>query len=154
MTARAASRGRDSPPDRASSRTTLQLAAAQKTGFPLGHNAMLVNEGLPNFIVDLLRRNHGIELARAKVGILAMAFKADIDDIRDSLSYKLGKILRFYAAEVSYSDEFAVDPTFISKEALVQRCPVVIVGVPHSAYRGLAVPAGATVVDLWNVIPQ
>ena len=48
-----------------------------------------------------------------------MAFKADIDDIRDSLSYKLGKVLRFHGAEVSYSDEFAQDPTFITKEQLV-----------------------------------
>ena len=80
-----------------------------------------------------------------------MAFKADIDDIRDSLSYKLGKILRFYGAEVYYSDEFAKDPTFIPKEKLVEYSEVIIVGVPHSAYHGLKIPANKEIVDLWGV---
>jgi len=30
----------------------------------------------------------------------------------------------------------------------------VIVGVPHSAYKGLAVPAHVDVVDLWGVLSQ
>ena len=81
-----------------------------------------------------------------------MAFKADIDDIRDSLSYKLGKVLRFHGSEVYYSDEFAQDPTFITKEQLVERCDVVIVGVPHSAYRTLVIPEHVEVVDLWGAI--
>ena len=130
---------------------TMQLAAFNNNGFTLGHAAMSINEGLPNFLVDQLSRRHKLE--GLKVGILGMAFKADIDDIRDSLSYKLGKILRFQGAEVLYSDEFARDPTFIPKEQLVASSDVVIVGVPHSAYRTLAMPAHVEVVDLWNVIP-
>ena len=130
---------------------TMQLAAFNSNSFMLGHAAMAINEGLPNFLVDQLSRRH--RLAGLKVGILGMAFKADIDDIRDSLSYKLGKILRFQGAEVLYSDEFARDSTFIGKEELVAESEVVIVGVPHSAYRALAVPAHVEVVDLWNVLP-
>jgi UDP-N-acetyl-D-mannosaminuronic acid dehydrogenase len=53
---------------------------------------------------------------------------------------------------VLYSDEFAQDPTFISKEALVARAQVVIVGVPHSAYKTLLIPPGVDVVDLWGVL--
>jgi UDP-N-acetyl-D-mannosaminuronic acid dehydrogenase len=130
---------------------TMQLAAFNSNSFMLGHAAMSINEGLPNFLVDQLSRRH--KLQGLRVGILGMAFKADIDDIRDSLSYKLGKILRFQGAEVSYSDEFARDPTFIPKEQLVASSDVVIVGVPHSTYRTLNVPAQVEVVDLWNVIP-
>ena len=130
---------------------TMQLAAFNSTSFMLGHAAMSINEGLPNFLVDQLSRRR--KLQGLKVGILGMAFKADIDDIRDSLSYKLGKILRFQGAEVLYSDEFAKDLTFIPKEQLVAVSDVVIVGVPHSAYKTLAVPAHVEVVDLWNVIP-
>jgi UDP-N-acetyl-D-mannosaminuronic acid dehydrogenase len=128
----------------------MQLAAFNNNNFHLGHAAMMVNEGLPGFIVESLRQKY--DLMRLRVGILGMAFKADIDDIRDSLSYKLGKVLRFHGAEVLYSDEFAKDPTFISKETLLSRAQVVIVGVPHSAYRSLLVPAGVDVVDLWGVV--
>ncbi len=129
---------------------TMQLAAFNNNTFSLGHAAMAINEGLPNFVVDAIGRRHN--LAATRVGILGMAFKADIDDIRDSLSYKLGKILRFQGAQVAYSDEFARDPTFITKEALVASVDVVIVGVPHSAYRTLQIPAGVDVVDLWGVL--
>ncbi len=130
---------------------TMQLAAFNANAFSLGQAAVAVNEGLPSFLVESLSRRY--QLDETKVGILGMAFKADIDDIRDSLSYKLGKVLRFYGADVAYSDEFAKDPTFISKEQLVERSDVVIVGVPHSAYRTLAIPAGVEVIDLWGVVP-
>jgi len=129
---------------------TMQLAAFNASAFSLGHAAMAINEGLPHFLVDGLKRRH--KLDEIKVGILGMAFKADIDDIRDSLSYKLGKVLRFHGADVYYSDEFARDPTFITKEELVARCDVAIVGVPHSAYRTLVIPECIEVVDLWGVI--
>ena len=127
---------------------TMQLAAFNKN-FLLGHAAMMINEGLPNFIVEDLQKRY--DLSKTKVGILWMAFKADIDDIRDSLSYKLGKILRFLGAEVYYSDEFAEDPTFISKEKLIESSDVVIIGVPHSAYKKLYMPENLEVIDLWGV---
>lgn len=133
---------------------TLQLAAFYGNHFQLGHAAMMVNEGLPSFLVDYLRRDLGLNLANLQVGILGMAFKADIDDIRDSLSYKLAKILRFQGAVVTCSDEFVKDPSFIGKEELVATCPVIIVGVPHSAYKELRVPPETVLIDLWNVIPS
>jgi UDP-N-acetyl-D-mannosaminuronic acid dehydrogenase len=129
---------------------TMQLAAFNNNNFLLGQAAMMVNEGLPGFIVEHLRRR--LDLSRTKVGILGMAFKANIDDIRDSLSYKLGKILRFHGAEVLYSDEFAQDPIFIAKERLVAESQVVVVGVPHDAYRDLRVPPHVEVVDLWGIL--
>ena len=130
---------------------TMQLVAFENNRFVLGSIAMQINEGLPSFLVDQLARKH--DLAVTKVGILGMAFKADIDDTREALSYKLGKILRFRGATVFYSDEFAKDPTFITKEELVARSDVVVVGVPHSAYRQLAVPRRVDLLDLWGVIP-
>jgi len=129
---------------------TMQLSSFNGNNFLLGHAAMMINEGLPNFIVEDLRKRR--DLSKTKVGILGMAFKADIDDIRDSLSYKLGKILRFHGAKVFYSDEFAKDATFIPKEKLVELSDVVIIGVPHSAYKGISIPKNKEVIDLWRII--
>jgi len=131
---------------------TMQLSAFNSNNFLLGHAAMMINEGLPNFIVEDLRKRY--DLSKKKVGILGMAFKADIDDIRDSLSYKLGKLLRFHGVEVYYSDEFAKDATFVSKEELIKNSEIIIVGVPHSAYKGLNVPKDKEVVDLWKIIKR
>jgi UDP-N-acetyl-D-mannosaminuronic acid dehydrogenase len=130
---------------------TMQLFAFNRHNFPLGQMAMTINEGLPNFLVDQLRRK--TKLRGKKVGILGMAFKAESDDIRDSLSYKLGKILRFEGAEVIYSDEYVEDPTFIPKEELCRQAEIIIVGVPHKAYKTLKIPKSATVVDLWGIFP-
>jgi UDP-N-acetyl-D-mannosaminuronic acid dehydrogenase len=131
---------------------TMQLFAFQKHNFVLGQMATTINEGLPNFIVEQLARR--FDLRDKRVGILGMAFKADSDDIRNSLSYKLGKLLRFHGAQVFYSDEYAENPTFVSKEELIASTDIVIVGAAHSAYRELRIPAKTTVVDLWNVIPS
>jgi UDP-N-acetyl-D-mannosaminuronic acid dehydrogenase len=95
---------------------TMQLFASGRHSFPLGQVAMMINEGLPNFLLEQLGRK--MNLKGKKVGILGMAFKSESDDIRDSLSYKLGKILRFEGAHVLYSDEYVKDPEFISKEKL------------------------------------
>lgn len=130
---------------------TMQLTAFDQFAFPLGSAAITVNEGLPNFIVRKLEERR--ELRGTRVGILGMAFKANIDDTRESLSYKLGKVLRFRGAEVRYSDEHAKDPTFIQAQDLVRSVDVVIVGVPHAAYRTLVVPTGVEVIDLWGVLP-
>lgn len=131
---------------------TMQLVAFDNNHFTLGNVAMMVNEGLPNFLVDQLRTRHDLRVKR--VGILGMAFKAEVDDIRDALSYKLGKILRFHGATVLYSDEYAQDPTFVPARELVASSDIVIVGVPHRAYRELEVPARVEVVDLWGILPR
>ena len=80
-----------------------------------------------------------------------MAFKANIDDIRDSLSFKLSKILKQHGAEVLCSDEYATNPTFVTKEELVSRSSVIIIGVPHEAYKKISIPNSREVIDLWNV---
>ena len=131
---------------------TMQLSALSSSHSRLGQAAMLVNEGLPGFIVENLRRRY--DLSCTTVGILGMAFKADIDDSRDSLSYKLGKLLRFHGATVGYSDEFVKDDTFVTKEDLVNQSQVLIVGAPHTAYRTLEIPAHLDTVDVWGILPS
>ena len=130
---------------------TMQVFAASQGRFSLGQAAMTVNESLPAFLVDQLRARVNFDLAGTKVGILGMAFKADVDDIRDSLAFKVRKLLEFHGATVVCSDEFAPDPSFVTKEAVLASCRAVIIGVPHSAYRKLAIPSGVELIDVWGV---
>jgi UDP-N-acetyl-D-mannosaminuronic acid dehydrogenase len=126
---------------------TLQLSAFSSNNFFLGHAAMLVNEGLPNFIVSQLRSEG---LSKSTVAILGMAFKGDSDDNRSSLSYKLKKLLQVEARNVLCTDPLIIDPRFVPLEEAVERADVIILGAPHSAYRDLQFPAGKRVVDVWG----
>jgi UDP-N-acetyl-D-mannosaminuronic acid dehydrogenase len=128
---------------------TMQLAAFTDNSFQLGHAAMLVNEGLPLYIVSHLERNH--DLASMKVGILGMAFKGESDDIRSSLSYKLKRILEFRAAEVMCTDPYVtVDPSLVSLEEVLATCDLLIVAAPHRIYRELE--TDLLVADVWNLL--
>jgi UDP-N-acetyl-D-mannosaminuronic acid dehydrogenase len=129
---------------------TLQLAAFSQNNFFLGHSAMLINEGLPMFLVEQLRRQ---DLPSKRVAILGMAFKAESDDKRDSLSYKLKKLLEVEALEVLCTDPYISDPGFVSLENAVRNADMIIVGAPHKVYRDLEIPAGKTVLDPWNFFP-
>jgi UDP-N-acetyl-D-mannosaminuronic acid dehydrogenase len=126
---------------------TMQLAAFSNNNFFLGHSAMLVNEGLPNYVVSKLKERY--PLAEMTVGIAGMAFKADSDDSRDSLSYKLRKVLRLEAKRVLCSDPFIQDPSFVPIERLVAESDLVIVGTPHAQYRQLDI-GDRKLVDVWN----
>jgi UDP-N-acetyl-D-mannosaminuronic acid dehydrogenase len=129
---------------------TMQVAAFNNNQFFLGHAAMLVNEGLPQFLVNKMRARWP-DLSTKTVGVLGMAFKAESDDPRESLSYKLRKALEYEAAEVLCSDAYIDDPTFVPAEELVERADIVVIGVPHRAYREMRFPDGKPVVDIWNM---
>ena len=129
---------------------TMQISSIYNNGFLLGHSAMMINEGLPNYLVSKLRSKY--DLKDKLVGILGMAFKANVDDIRDSLSFKLLKILKFHGAKVLCSDEFVSNPKFVTKEEVLDKCDIVIIGTPHDQYKNLKVKDSCEVIDLWNVV--
>ena len=126
---------------------TLQLAAFSRNNFFMGHAAMLINEGLPNFIVEQLRR---FDLSKQRVAILGMAFKADSDDPRESLSYKLRNLLQVEAKQVLCTDPYVQGPDLLPLDVVVGQADVVILGVPHSVYRELQIPPEKVIIDIWN----
>jgi UDP-N-acetyl-D-mannosaminuronic acid dehydrogenase len=126
----------------------MQLAAFTNNNFVLGHSAMLVNEGLPLYVVD--RISQRFDIGDMTVGILGMAFKSESDDTRSSLSYKLKRILRFRAREVLTTDPYVTsDSTLLPLEDVVSRADLLIIGAPHRAYAELA--GDIPVIDIWNL---
>jgi UDP-N-acetyl-D-mannosaminuronic acid dehydrogenase len=129
---------------------TMQLTAFARNEFSLGNAAMLINEGLPLHVISDLRRRY--DLGKMTVGLLGMAFKSEIDDVRASLSYKFKKVLTGFAHEVLTTDPFVtVDPDLLPLDEVISRSDILILCTPHLSYK-TADLKGKPVVDVWGLL--
>jgi UDP-N-acetyl-D-mannosaminuronic acid dehydrogenase len=127
---------------------TMQLTTFSQNQFTLGHDAMLINEGFPNFIVNLIKKEKNI--SRKKIGLLGLTFKADVDDIRDSLSFKLIKLFNFNGFNFLLSDEYYKHRDNVKKEILIKNSDIIVLAVPHTKYKKCIIPKNKTVIDIWG----
>ena len=113
-----------------------------------------VNESVPRFLVDGLKRRLG-DLRGRKVAVLGLAFKRDTDDTRDSLAAKLIRLLERELADVAVHDPHVATPT-ASREDALAGAEAVVVAANHSVFEDLLDEIGSTaaedclVVDPWN----
>ncbi len=108
-----------------------------------------VNVSMPRYVIDKLQlalNNQGKALKDAKVLVLGLAYKKDIDDPRESPSFELIEILIERGADVSYSDPHipsspkmrswptlpAMDSVALSAD-VIQRADAVLISTNHSA---------------------
>jgi UDP-N-acetyl-D-mannosaminuronic acid dehydrogenase len=127
---------------------TLQLVAFSENHTGLALSAIQVNEGMPAYIISRLKEKH--DLKKMTVGLLGMAFKAESDDARSSLSYKLKKLLLFHAKDVLATDPFVTtDPDLLPLDEVTNRSDILILCTPHSAF-AKADLKGKEVFDIWN----
>ncbi len=116
-----------------------------------------VNESVPLFLVDGIKRRLGGSLRERKVAVLGLSFKRDSDDERDSLSFKLIRLLERELADVAVHDP-VVSTVTAELEDAVGGADVVVVATNHSAFsepETLATIADhakddCLVVDPWN----
>lgn len=128
---------------------TMQLYSFAKNDFTLGLDAMSTNEGIVIYIVDKLKKKYN--LSKKTVGILGMAFKAENDDIRSSLSYKLKKILMINAKKVLTTDPYVKnDKEIISLNKTIKRSDILILATPHKIYKKIKIKK--PIIDIWNFI--
>ena len=116
-----------------------------------------VNETVPRFLVEGIKRRVGGSLRGRKVAVLGLAFKAGTDDERDSLAHKLVRLLERGLADVAVHDPHVQTPTSTFDEA-VEDADVVVLATNHpefctpDALRRIRSQARADVlvVDPWN----
>ncbi len=117
-------------------------------------SAWKIHETTPAYLVERARAYQPID--GAKAAILGLAFKRDIDDTRNSLAYKLKKILLAEGADVHLHDPLV--PSEPLDETL-RDAAFVFLAMNHSTFesltpgrlRQLAKP-DAVVCDIWNLL--
>jgi UDP-N-acetyl-D-mannosaminuronic acid dehydrogenase len=128
---------------------TMQITAFAENRFTLGHAAVMVNEGVPLYVLGKLEQR--FDLTALTVGVLGMAFKAESDDPRSSLSYKMKRILTGKAARVLCTDPYvAGDPDIVPLEMVVAESDLLIIAAPHREYVDLRTTK--PVVDITNLL--
>ncbi len=131
---------------------TMQLASFSKRKFELGYAAMNINQNLPIFLIKGIEKKYNLK--KNLIGILGMSFKAEVDDIRDSLSIHLIKYLK--SRKFKYLQH---DPYFMSNENsqlpnLIKKSKIIIVCAPHKIYKSLKIPKNKIIIDIWNIIKK
>ena len=129
---------------------TMQLAAFNHNGFVLGQAAMMVNEGLPTVMIERARQR--FPLGDMTAAILGMAFKGNSDDPRDSLAFKLRKLLALECRRVLCTDVYIRDASFVPLEMALLEADIFFVGACHDEYRELVIDR--PVVDVFGFLER
>lgn len=125
---------------------TIQLSSFLNHNFTLGNAAISINEGGPNYLVEYLKNKY--PLKNMTIGILGMTFKANSDDIRGSLAFKLRKLLLSECKGVLTTDPYLKDSMHFDLSTVLNESDLLIIGAPHSTYSELITQK--PVINIWG----
>ena len=109
---------------------------------PLIHTARLVNDSQPDFVIQLLRQILG-DLKNKKIAALGLAYKPDVDDLRESPAIEVVKNLAASGALVSayepFKTSFQVDNIRMdfNLEDAIRDADLLLLLVAHSQFKEL-----------------
>ena len=109
---------------------------------PLIYNARFVNDGQPHFVVEKARQAFGA-LDGQKIAALGLAYKPDVDDLRESPATEIVHLLQNEGALVKTWEPFRPTANLpgidmaSSFEAAIQDADALILLVNHTEFRGL-----------------
>lgn len=132
---------------------TIQLNSFLKKSFSLGKVSTKINQKLPYFIYKQLLNKYKKNIKYKKIGILGITFKADIDDIRDSLALQLLNFLKRKKLKVFFSDHYNLTlKKNLHPNKLIRKSDIIIIGAPHKVYKTFKIPKNKHLIDIWGFI--
>lgn len=114
-----------------------------------------INESIPLFLINKIRQR--IKLKDKKAVILGLAFKAEIDDIRESLAFKVKKALERERSKVLLHDPYV--PGYQNDlEQTLQGADLIFLATNHKFYKQIPiskvrklVSKNCVICDVWNI---
>lgn len=123
-----------------------------------------INDSMPDYIVTRaaeILNQHKKCLNGAQVMLLGVAYKRDVDDIRESPALKVAKRLLLQGAQISYHDPYIPSCQILDKSyssapldpKTISRCDLVIITTDHSNVDyGLVVRHAPLIYDTRNAL--
>jgi len=102
--------------------------------------ARKVNDGQPEFVCNAIEAEYG-DLSQKRIGFLGLAFKPDVDDLRESpaveLAHLLKKKCKYLVACEPFKDtsQFASIPIVNDLDEFLGAVDLVVLGVNHQAFK-------------------
>jgi len=134
---------------------------------PLIRTARLVNDGQPEFVVSLVKRALGSDdLRQRRIAALGLAYKADVDDLRESPAVEIARRLAKSGAVVSAYEPFKRDARFddltlaASLPEAIRGAEALLLLVPHTELINLdpneiaALTSARTLIDAAGSLPR
>jgi UDP-N-acetyl-D-mannosaminuronic acid dehydrogenase len=114
-----------------------------------------INESVPLFLIKKVRERTKLEGKKAV--ILGLAFKAEIDDIRESLAFKVKKALERERAKVFLHDPYV--PGFQNDlDKTLENADLIFLATNHAVYKKIDISSvrklvskNCVVCDVWNI---
>jgi UDP-N-acetyl-D-glucosamine dehydrogenase len=128
-----------------------------------------INTSMPRYVVDrtvAAINQHGKSIVGAKVLVMGLSYKPDIDDDRESPSFELIELLQELGAEVAYCDPFVPRARRGRKHDLglqsiectaeaIGAYDAVVVSTPHAQFRDPALWSNVRLaIDTRNIVPR
>jgi UDP-N-acetyl-D-glucosamine dehydrogenase len=130
-----------------------------------------INEGMPNYVVRRVSERLNLQkkaVNGSKVLIMGLAYKSNVDDMRESPTFKLFDLLRAHGAEISYYDPHIPEITPTREhaaytgmrsvewnETTIRSFDLVLISTNHAKYRLNELATWAsTIIDTRNAMVQ
>ncbi len=119
------------------------ISKARQLGFE--HKFLIlareINEGMPQYAIELLENELKIlnkKIENARIGVLGVAYKANVDDTRESPALKIISILKSRKADI-----FVFDP-YVKKQSnvkdlneLLEKSDYLVLATDHNEFRNM-----------------
>lgn len=115
-----------------------------------------INEGMPDYIFNRIK---GINPSIGNILILGLTFKANCDDTRNSLSYKLIKVCKKNGVQYTAIDPYVADHNYSIDDLMLNKYDAVILMTPHNEFKDdhmeyfKGLRNDCIIVDIWKSWP-
>ncbi len=123
------------------------IERARQSGFKHSFLALAreINNSMPSYVVLLvegLLQKAKIDLKNAKISVLGLSYKPEIDDVRESPALKIASLLKPKVAKLTLFDPFVLEKSNVSSlDLALKDCDCIVLATNHRVFLEKLLPS-------------